>query len=587
MKTKLARKLMSVFFTLCLIISVVPIPTFAEGVNYMPKVNVAYTNIDYKAGDTPQATASVTEGNCTIAYEYWRELHQEQEGSVWSGTGRYWYSDSEKMNSLSADKRITQFEAGHHYSYNIVLAANNGYFFGEDKTVVSVGEHEWGTPGNHTNLAIKEMNMELNIYGIYAVDLPDESQPGTIASAAIENVKFYYQPGDAPQATAKRTGVNQDKYDILYECWQKREKDANDTVTTVGYWYSDENCYSNNDSRFSTFEKGGRYKYSVKLEAKDGYTFDSNLNNQNVTLNGASLPFGTFVNVMDEGKTCLINYGTEIRPGQAIEEIRLDGAVINFNAGDKPSFSGGVVSPYIEIDHQRWDSNQDSGYGITSRDYWNERYNGKLITEFESGKSYTYGVYFKISDLGIEEGYCFDKNTKLYINGQEITLTPEQISLDDSGETIWFYNVLTMTPEAPGTISNHNYRVIEGANSSWANEVNEALTFRIDGDFSKFVGIKIDGEWVDKENYTADSGSTIVTLKNEYLKTLPIGQHKITFVYKDGEVNTNFEIKREGIFENPKTGDNINIFVWASLVASSALAVLGISVYNKKKKSTV
>ena len=71
---------------------------------------------------------------------------------------------------------------------------------------------------------------------------------------------------------------------------------------------------------------------------------------------------------------------------------------------------------------------------------------GKLITEFEAGKSYTYGVYFKISDLGMEEGYRFDKNTKLYINGEEIALTPDQISVDDNGETIWFMNVLTMTP---------------------------------------------------------------------------------------------------------------------------------------------
>lgn len=46
----------------------------------------------------------------------------------------------------------------------------------------------------------------------------------------------------------------------------------------------------------------------------------------------------------------------------------------------------------------------------------------------------------------MEEGYRFDKNTKLYINGEEITLTPDQINVDDNGETIWFSNVLTMTP---------------------------------------------------------------------------------------------------------------------------------------------
>ena len=90
-------------------------------------------------------------------------------------------------------------------------------------------------------------------------------------------MKLDYQPGNAPQASAKRTGTNQDKYDILFECWEKQEKDADDTMHTVGYWYSDESCYSDGDVRFSTFEKGGRYRYSVKLQAKDGYTFDRNL----------------------------------------------------------------------------------------------------------------------------------------------------------------------------------------------------------------------------------------------------------------------------------------------------------------------
>lgn len=294
----------------------------------------------------------------------------------------------------------------------------------------------------------------------------------------IENVKLDYQPGNAPQASAKRTGTNQDKYDILFERWEKQEKNADDTMHTVGYWYSDESVYSDDDVRFNTFEKGGRYIYSVKLQAKDGYTFDRNLKNENVTLNGASLPSSAWVMVMDDGKTCLIQYGTELRPGQAVEEIRLD-AIINFNAGDKPLFSTGVIDPIVDTDHQRWDANDGSGYGITSSDYWNERYNGKLITEFEADKSYTYGVYFKISDLGMEEGYRFDQNTKLYINGEEITLTPDQIDVDDSGETIWFSNVLTMTPST--------VKVIDVV------EINDATINFKDGDKPVFTGKSPEG----------------------------------------------------------------------------------------------
>ena len=298
-----------------------------------------------------------------------------------------------------------------------------------------------------------------------------------ITTVDVANVKLDYQPGNTPKASAKRTGTNQDKYDILFECWEKREKDANDTVSTVAYWYSDENCYSDGNVQFNTFEKGGRYRYSVKLQAKDGYTFDSNLTNrENVTLNGASLPSGSWVMVMDDGKTCLIQYGTELRPGQAVEKIDFN-ARINFNAGDKPSFMTSAVNPFIDLDHERWDANDGSGYGITSSDFWNNRYNGKLITEFEAEKSYTYSVYFKISDLGMEEGYRFDQNTKLYINGKEITLTPEQINVDDNGETIWFSNVLTMTPTP--TVPEQKIDVIE--------IVGATIAFK-DGDKPVFTG---------------------------------------------------------------------------------------------------
>ena len=166
---------------------------------------------------------------------------------------------------------------------------------------------------------------------------------------------------------------------------------------------------------------------------------------------------------------------------------------------------------------------------------------------------------------------------------------------------MWVITDLTMTPQASGTASYYN--VIEGANSSWVQNADKTLTFRINGDLSKFVGIKVDDEWVDKENYTAASGSTVVTLKNEYLKTLSDSEHKITFVYTDGEVSTNFEIKEFGEnyensdnskaeetyenSDNPKTGDNSNILIWYSLLAVSALAMCGIIVYNKKKKFTV
>ena len=342
----------------------------------------------------------------------------------------YGYTDS--LVEMTGSSSVATFTGGT-TTLDTGKAGNTALLI-KGQLTIGDGMAETGADSSHRQL------------GTAPVKIAAAAASTAITTVDVANVKLDYQPGNTPKASAKRTGTNQDKYDILFECWEKREKDANDTVSTVAYWYSDENCYSDGNVQFNTFEKGGRYRYSVKLIAKDGYTFDSNLTNgENVTLNGASLPSGSWVMVMDDGKTCLIQYGTELRPGQAVEKIDFN-ARINFNAGDKPSFMTSAVNPFIDLDHERWDANDGSGYGITSSDYWNERYNGKLITEFEAGKSYTYGVYFKISDLGMEEGYRFDKNTKLYINGKEITLTPDQIDVDDSGETIWFSNVLTMTP---------------------------------------------------------------------------------------------------------------------------------------------
>ena len=388
---------------------------------------VKNVKFNYQPGDAPQATAEVYNDDADkyeIAYECWQEFENNEPVAAW-------YSDNGSHGSLPT---ITEFESGKKYVYFLMLKPKDGYSFNSETTVTVNGE------------SVKSSLSGEYLYVPAVKTITLTKQNSTLTAVDVENVKLDYQPGDAPRASAKKAGTNQDKYDISYECWEKLEKDANDTMHKVGYWYSDESCYSDGDVRFSTFEKGGRYRYSVKLQAKDGYTFDSNLTNkENVTLNGASLPSFSWVMVMDDGKTCLIEYGTELRPGQAVEKIDFN-ARINFIEGDKPYFLNSAVDPFIDLDHERWDANDGSGYGITSSDFWNERYNGKLITEFEAGKSYTYGVYFKISDLGMEEGYRFDKNTKLYINGEEITLTPDQISIDDSGETIWFMNVLTMTP---------------------------------------------------------------------------------------------------------------------------------------------
>ena len=66
------------------------------------------------------------------------------------------------------------------------------------------------------------------------------------------------------------------------------------------------------------------------------------------------------------------------------------------------------------------------------------------------------------------------------------------------------------------------YAIIEGAGSTHQNKDSNEITIKSNGKFDKFQGIKVDENLVDKSNYTAKSGSTIVTLKADYLNTLSI-----------------------------------------------------------------
>ena len=146
----------------------------------------------------------------------------------------------------------------------------------------------------------------------------------------------------------------------------------------------------------------------------------------------------------------------------------------------------------------------------------------------------------------------------------------------------------------------NRYKIIEGANGTWTQNSDGTLVFRANGDFSKFTGVKVDGTLIDAKNYTAVSGSTVITLKTDYLKTLSVGTHKLTVVYTDGECSTNFEVKQTTQTEgdkpdtttptgnkdttSPQTGDNSNLLLWVALLFVSGAGVIGATVYSKKKR---
>ena len=102
------------------------------------------------------------------------------------------------------------------------------------------------------------------------------------------------------------------------------------------------------------------------------------------------------------------------------------------------------------------------------------------------------------------------------------------------------------------------YRIIDGANSSWTQNTDGTVVIRGDGEFNRFHAVKVDGKVIDRTNYDAKEGSTIITLKAEYLKTLSTGSHTFAIVWNNGIAGTNFTVAANTSGNNSGNNSNNN-----------------------------
>ena len=129
------------------------------------------------------------------------------------------------------------------------------------------------------------------------------------------------------------------------------------------------------------------------------------------------------------------------------------------------------------------------------------------------------------------------------------------------------------------------YSFVSGSGSIWVNGSNGTLSFTAkrnasdDKTFANFLGIRVDGKDVPANNYTAVKGSVVVTLSADYLNTLSVGEHTITFRFSDGaDVTTSFTIKEAGK-ASPATGETMSIW---TLMGFACLAAAGAVISFKK-----
>lgn len=129
-----------------------------------------------------------------------------------------------------------------------------------------------------------------------------------------------------------------------------------------------------------------------------------------------------------------------------------------------------------------------------------------------------------------------------------------------------------------------DYRMTQGTDAQWTQGTQTGLVFTVNGALTKFTGIEVDGKAVEQTHYTAISGSTIITLKPEYLATLSMGKHTLTVRFTDGQVNGQFEVLAKPESGTPDTGDNNQVTLWIALMVVAVFALAGTIVYTRMKK---
>lgn len=148
--------------------------------------------------------------------------------------------------------------------------------------------------------------------------------------------------------------------------------------------------------------------------------------------------------------------------------------------------------------------------------------------------------------------------------------------------------------------------IIDGKGQTIVIDAAKDLTFRSSAPIRYFQKVLVDDKEVAAENYVLTEGSTIVTLKASFLKTLGVGEHKLSVVSATGTAETTFTVaeaakpapgqtttttttttatskpkKKDGKSALPASGDSAYVMAGAVLAAGVAALLLALVVKRR------
>lgn len=575
----LKTKLLTVLLTLCMVLSLTAFTAYAGELpkpDYLPE-GVTYSNdYDHTYHTQVNVTANVSVKDSDGTVVETTQVSKSTEEFLKGGVGMLQsniarlqteietpYQDKGTLarENESGQSILDHFESAELYTF--IPTSGDPVEFGMDLDAAKkyFNEHPDAT-GTFTEILDVHEYQKYNY--TYDLNVQQTGQPeSTITAATIENVKFDYQLGDAPQATAWVAIDDMDKYEIAYECWQQFK--GNEPVAA---WYSDNGAHGSLPT-ITEFESGKSYVYSLMLKPKDGCSFSSETA---VTVNAESAKSSLSGEFLYVPAVKTITMPTI----KVIDVVEINDATVSFQDGDRPVFTGDVPDDvYYVLRAAWWELNSTTGLISTEPEFGSGIYENK-ITTFEAGKTYHYGVYVvAYGDVG-NVRYVFGPDTKLKINGEFVNYTRYEGDMSDGSDgTMWVLTDLTMTPEAGGTAPAEKYTV--------------TYTDGVDGEeiFKDQVYTVEFGKATPAFNGTpARDGYTFAGWKPAVAATVT-GNATYEATWKSDSATTTPSDNKPSTGEttSPKTGDTSNIVLWAALLFVSCGTLAGTLVIDKKKKT--
>jgi len=310
-----------------------------------------------------------------------------------------------------------------------------------------------------------------------------------------------------------------------------------------------------------------QHHYVIYIEPEDGYCFATNAPTVTANIRDTEGNVTQTITLNPIGRSsATTGYGYEVcsligKRGNLDLRVKADNLDLSTKFIENEGLLPNDTTSYFSISLYDFVTNQSISYHITNAagDNVDPLFNVE-VSDYTGNNGEKVGqgvkVSYQTSDCAPSGKYTMT-----------VTLTYDDIVPSPRKEVTSFeftvgepeVKVSETSAEAPKDI----YKIIEGAKSTWNGSTTEGLTIRGDGDFAKFAGVRVDGNWIPDAHYEAKSGSTIVTLKPSYLASLSEGEHTVDIMWIDDSASTTFTVAANTAAEQaeldsvPKTGEGV------------------------------